>query len=206
MFVNPLTAFGMYSIVKNSGAQAFIQNAAGGQVAHFLNILASKQGVDVINLVRKDETMHKLKETGCRYVLNITDSEFMLKLKVLINELKPLIFFDAVAGEQSGPVFNLMPRDSSIYIYGALSGQPLENFDPMGIIFKNKAIYGFNLNDYIPSLKKEEFNRITNEIQDLFISGDFSTGIQSAFPLKEVVKAIRTYIKSMSSGKILLVP
>jgi NADPH:quinone reductase len=62
--INPLTAFGMFELVKKKQAQAFIQNAAGGQVPGFLRDFARKKGIHVINLVRKSDHIALLQKHG----------------------------------------------------------------------------------------------------------------------------------------------
>ena len=56
-----------------------------------------------------------------QYVLNSNDKEFYPKLKQLIKQLKPTYLLDAVAGDLTGNIFNLMPRKSTAMVYGALS-------------------------------------------------------------------------------------
>jgi len=47
---------------------------------------------------------------------------------------------------------------------------------------------------------------INDELQDLIIHGILETKIQAIFKLDDIVNGIRTYIKSMSAGKILFKP
>jgi NADPH:quinone reductase-like Zn-dependent oxidoreductase len=118
--------------------------------------------------------------------------------------LNALIAFDAVGGETTGVLINNMPADSDIILYGGLSGIDISGIDSLEIIFGNKKLYGFDLNKWIAVKKKDEFQEVANEIQNMIIAGDLTTEIQSSFSLDDVVSAIRTYIKSMSAGKVLL--
>ena len=76
----------------------------------------------------------------------------------------------------------------------------------MEMIFNNKVISGFNLMDWKSSIEDEEFIRISEEIQDKFISGAYNTNIRDISSLSDIVSSIRTYISDMSSGKLLLKP
>ncbi len=204
--INPLTAFGMFEMVLKADCKSIIQNAAGGQVPGFVNTLAAKSGIDVINLVRKPEHVIQLMEQGQKFVLNVEDENFADDFLEISQQLKPTIAFDAVVGDITGQMLNVMPEGSKVVVYGGLSGAKISGVDPMGIIFHRKSIEGFNLNEWIPQLSDGEFLKITDEIQDLFIQGDFITEIQGTFKLDDIVKGIRAYIKSMSAGKILLTP
>ncbi|MEZ5082543.1 MAG: zinc-binding dehydrogenase [Bacteroidales bacterium] len=204
--INPLTAYGMFEMIKEKNCNTFIQNAAGGQVPGFMRILAKKHGINVINIVRKEEHLDKLLAEGNQFVLNTGSESFETNLQELCKDLTPTLAFDAVGGNITGQMLNAMPENSQVVVYGGLSGEKVSMVDVMGIIFNKKSISGFNLNDWIPTLSKERFVKMTDEIQDMFISGEFFTTIQAEFPLDDVVKGLRTYIKSMSSGKVLFVP
>ncbi len=202
--INPLTAVGMFEMVEKAGNTPFILNAAGGQVPAFMRVLAAEKGIRVINIVRKEEQVEQLRKDGQHFTLNAAGDNFKEKLKEACAEVKPQLAFDAVAGEQAGLMLNCMPEGAGLVVYGGLSGQAVSGFDPMGLIFQNKTVSGFNLNDWIADMDPATFKAHTDRVQDLFIQGKFHTGIQGSFRLEEVVTAIRTYIKSMSSGKILL--
>lgn len=204
--INPFTAWGLFEYVLEQGSQAFIQNAAGGQVAGQLRQLAKINGVEVINLVRKEEHVELMKAQGIKNVLNTSENSFQDKLFQLTTQLKPLIAFDAVGGEIGSQMLNVMPPSSRLVVYGALSGSLISGIDPMGVIFSKKLISGFNLNDWLDNLDANKLESVTEQIQDLMIASKMSTEIQGKFKLDEAVKGLRSYIKSMSSGKILFTP
>ncbi len=81
----------------------------------------------------------------------------------------------------------------------------MQELNPFNIIFQGKKLYGFNLNEWIKEIGKEEFERINQELQDLIIKGILKTEIQATFKLDDVVEGVRTYIKGMSGGKVLFV-
>lgn len=204
--INPFTAYGLVEMAKKAKCKAIVQNAAGGQVAEFVRVLAALNGIDVINIVRKQEQVIAMKEKGIKYILDSTSEGFDTDFSDLINTLKPTMAFDAVGGEMTGLFINGLPSSSAIVLYGGLAGGSLNGIDPMEIIFKDKKLEGFNLNDWMAYKTKEEFDRVNQNIQDLIINGKVKTEIQASFKLKDVVTGIRTYIKSMSSGKVLFKP
>lgn len=204
--INPLTAWAMFDLVLEKGCRAFIQNAAGGQVPQIMHDLARINGIRVINLVRKQEQVEKLKSAGREYVLDTNDESFKQNLMQLAAELKPTLAFDAVGGELSGIMLNAMPEGSGLMVYGGLSGAGITGIDPMGVIFRGKYVRGFNLNTWLTLLTEDEFAGVTGKVQDMILSGAISTRIQATYPLDRVVEGLRAYIKSMSEGKILFTP
>ncbi|MCB2220320.1 MAG: zinc-binding dehydrogenase [Bacteroidetes bacterium] len=203
--INPLTAIGLFAMVEQAGNPSFIVNAAGGQVPDFMRMMAAEKGIEVINIVRRPEQVAHLKSEGQQWVLNNTDDYFTEQFKEACNNLKPAFAFDAVAGDMAGQLLNCMPGGATLVVYGGLSGQAVSGLDPMGLIFRHKKVMGFNLNDWIAGMDRETFQQYTDFVQDQFIRGKFKTTIQGHYKLEEVVTGIRTYIKSMSSGKILLI-
>lgn len=63
-------------------------------------------------------------------------------MKALAAEHNATIFFDPIAGPQTGEVLTQMPDNSIAYVYGALSLQPA-SLAPTQLIFHGKEIRGF---------------------------------------------------------------
>jgi len=71
----------------------------------------------------------------------------------LIKQLKPGYFLDAVAGDLTGTIFNLMPRRSVCMVYGAMSMGMMGNFNPSTFIFDPyKMLRGFYLTTWFAQL------------------------------------------------------
>jgi len=201
--INPFTAWGLVEIAKQKNAKALVQNASGGQVADFIRKLAKLNGIEIIDIVRKEEHIEVLKGKGTQHVLDSSKENFKEYLKSICHELKAGIAFDAVGGEMTGMLLNALPEKSDVVLYGGLAGGSVQELNPFNIIFQGKKLYGFNLNEWIKEIGKEEFEKINQEIQDLIINGKLKTEIQATFKLNDVVEGVRTYIKSMSGGKVL---
>lgn len=205
--INPFTAYGLYETAIKNNSPAIILNAAASQVSRFVQVIAKNNNIDVINIVRKKEQIKELKSLGGKYVLNSNDEDFEKSLKEIANHLNATTAFDAVAGDLAGKIINAMPPKSELIVYGGLSAKPISEIDVLGIIFKNKKISGFNLNQWIESkINIGEFSRISEELQQMFISGELKTIIQNTYKFDDVIKGMRQYLSNMSGGKILLKP
>jgi NADPH:quinone reductase-like Zn-dependent oxidoreductase len=204
--INPFTAYGLIELAIKKKCKAIIQNAGSGQIAEFVRILAQMNGLEVINVVRKEEQVKYLTSQGATYVLNSAKENYKEELNKLTHQLKAGMAIDAVGGEQTGQLMNALPFHSDVVLYGGLAGGNISAIEPFDIIFRDKKLYGFNLNEWKVAKSKEEFESINNLIQDLLIQGKFRSRIQKIFKIDEVINGIRTYIKSMSAGKILFKP
>jgi NADPH:quinone reductase-like Zn-dependent oxidoreductase len=202
--VNPFTAYGMFDIVLKDKSKALVLNAAGGQVPRFIRIMAKDNDIKTINIVRKKETVRMLLDEGVSNVLFESEDDFDVKLKTLCHDLMATVAFDAVGGELSGKIFNAMPDDSKLVVYGGLSNKDISGLNTMSIIFNKKKIHGFSLPDWKNEV--ENINSVSEYLQDKFINGDFKTKIQGLIQMEDVVKGLRNYISNMSMGKILIKP
>jgi len=144
-----------------------------------------------------------LKNEGEPFVLNLNDEDFYENLKNLNDDLKATVAIDAVGGEITGKLLNVMPAGSQVILYGGLSGVPVSMIDPLEVIFKNKILKGFNLGDWMKITPVDEIERITDYLQSLFIQKKLETRIQASFPLENFYEGLRTYISNMSAGKVL---
>jgi NADPH:quinone reductase-like Zn-dependent oxidoreductase len=204
--VNPFTAFGMYEMAQAEECSTIIQNASAGQVSRFIRAFAKRDGVKLIDIVRKAEHVKQLKAEGAEYVLNSSAENFVAQLKSLAHELNATMAYDAVGGEMTAQLLNAMPANSEVVLYGGLSGINISGIDPMGVIFDQKILSGFNLMDWIDSLEDGEYEEVSEYLQNLFINGELKTEIQASYSYNDIVKGIRAYISNMSGGKILITP
>jgi len=204
--INPFTAYGLVEFAKKNNCKAIVQNAGGGQVAEFIRVLASFNGIEVINIVRKEEHVKWLREKENKYILDSSEEDFEEKLAYLTKDLRATIAYDAVGGEATSLLLRAMPKSSTVVLYGGLSGKAISDVDPFDIIFEDKKLVGFNLNLWNVEKTKVEFDSVSDEIQNLIINGKMKTEIRGSFQLDNVVDGIRVYIKSMSAGKVLFKP
>jgi NADPH2:quinone reductase len=205
-FVNPFTAYGLVEFAKKHQPKAIIQNAAMGQVARFVSFFLKKENIPLINIVRKPKHVEELKEKGANFVLNSGDENFTDELNNLAHELNATVAFDAVAGNHSGDLLNNMPENSRVIVYGGLSGNHASGFDALDLIFNNKKVQGFNLNQWLELVGSTGFNEVSSELQDIIIRKEIETVFQKKFPYEQAPNALIHYITKMSKGKILLHP
>jgi NADPH:quinone reductase-like Zn-dependent oxidoreductase len=168
-----------------------------------------KQYLDFLKLVKAlpyfEDVLEDIeKEEGVKHILVETEEGFGEKLRTLCLELEATTAFDAVGGTQTGMMFNAMPTDSELILYGGLSNKPASGLDTLPLIFNQKTIYGFSLPDWKEELY--DFEEISEYLQDLFIKGTLQTKIQGSTSIDKVVKGLRNYITNMSGGKVLIKP
>jgi NADPH2:quinone reductase len=148
-FVNPYTVIGILDTAKAQGAKAMVHTAAASQLGQMMVKLAPTEGMEIINVVRREEQAELLKNIGAKHVV-VTGSgdSWKEELKSKVKELGATVAFDAVAGQSAGDLLDVLPHKGTVNVYGGLAGK-VENVDPMALIYHEKKLKGFYLRTWI---------------------------------------------------------
>jgi len=203
-FVNPLTACGLTNISIKEKRNGIVQTAAASALGKMIQRYATRKGLPVINIVRKDEQVELLKSLGSEHVLNSTSPDFEKTFTRLVKKLEITYAIDAVAGKTGEDILNMMPSNSKLVVYGALSEEPI-GVTAGSLIFQRKRIEGFWLSYWIADTPADEFTAIIKDAQEN-LSTDFKSEINKRFSLDDGFKAIEFYKNNMTSGKVLYIP
>ena len=167
----------------------------------------NKYNITSINLVRRQEQVDILVEEGADIVIDTSLDNFEEKLKDVIAEYKPTVFFDAIGGLFPSKVLSLMPNFSTMYVYGNLSGEAIQ-YEATNLIFKSHNISNFFLLAWINSLSPEEKSKWFGLIvEDINQGGEiFGTKISKKFKLTDFMTAMEHSKEHASEGKVILKP
>lgn len=97
-FVNPLTALSMVETMKMEDHTALVHTAAASNLGQMLVRICQADGVELVNIVRKDEQVALLKDMGAKYVINSSSDNFMAELTDAIHATGATLAFDATGG------------------------------------------------------------------------------------------------------------
>ncbi len=203
-FVNPFTAFGLIEAAQAHACSGIILNAAGSRLSAWVLALAREKGIAVSGIVRKQQTAEALAGKGFARLLVSTADDFDAQLKQAMNDLQPNVFLDAVAGEQTGLVANILPTNSKVIVYGGLSGKEVAGINPLQLIFRKLSISGFDLNAWFASAGNEKIAQVSRHLAQLIAEGKVETPVSIQIGLDELVKGLRHYLGAMSEGKMLI--
>src|SRR5262247_4340911 len=79
-FVNPLTALGMVETMRAEGHAGLVHTAAASNLGQMLVKICVKDGIPLVNVVRRQEHVDLLKELGAKHVLTSGTPTFMDEL------------------------------------------------------------------------------------------------------------------------------
>jgi len=124
-FVNPLTVYMMMDKVKSKNHKGIIMTAGFSALAKMVVRYAFKEGIPVLNIVRKENQVKALKENYHCDALNSESATFWDDLQKYIQEHGSSILFEYIGGNLSAQILTLMPVGSSMVIMALLTKDPM---------------------------------------------------------------------------------
>ena len=97
-FINPLTALAMLETMRMEGHTALVHTAAASNLGQMLNRICIADGVELVNIVRKEEQAEILRGLGAKYIVNSSSDDFMSELTNAIHATGATLAFDATGG------------------------------------------------------------------------------------------------------------
>ncbi|WP_440454000.1 zinc-binding dehydrogenase [Psychrobacter sp. ASPA161_9] len=220
-FVNPLTALAMVETMRAEGHKAIIHAAAASSLGQMLNRICMADGIDLINIVRKEEQETLLRDMGAKYVVNSSKDSFLADLTAAITETGATIAFDPIGGGQlASDILNCMEaaitRDveeynvygsntfKQVYVYGGLNRGPITLNRNFGFAW---GVNGFLLFNTLGKLGTETVmsmrKRVAEEITTTFASR-YTHEVSLAEALQ--LDSIAAYSKQATGEKYLITP
>jgi len=220
-FVNPLTALGMVETMKMEGFSALCHTAAASNLGQMLQKICLKDGIELVNVVRKQEQVDILKGIGAKHVCNSSEDSFMYDLTDAIAATDAYIAFDATGGGKlAGQLLTAMEaaamraggdynrygsdRFKQVYIYGGLDRSPTTLNRNFGFSW---SLGGWLLTPFLQKIGSEAADklrqRVADEIQTTFASS-YTKEVSLAEAL--TVDAISVYGKQATGEKYLINP
>ncbi len=220
-FVNPLTALGMVETMKAEGFTALCHTAAASNLGQMLQKICLKDGVDLVNVVRKPAQVELLKGMGAKYVCNSSSDSFMDELADAFAATGAYIAFDATGGGKlagqlltgmeaaamrAGGDYNRYGSDQfkQVYIYGGLDRSPTTLNRNFGFSWN---LGGWLLTPFLQKVGFEAAERLRQRVADE-IKTTFASHYTQEVSLVEALSldAIRVYGQQATGEKYLINP
>lgn len=187
-FVNPLTALSMVETMKLEGHTALVHTAAASNLGQMLNKICQADGVELVNIVRREEQVKILKDLGAKYIVNSSSDTFMKDLTDAIHATGATLAFDATGGGQLGSqILTAMEaaaartpgaysiygsiKHKQVYLYGGLDVTPTTLTRGYGMAW---GVGGWLLPNFLARIGMEAGNklrmRVAKELKTTFAS------------------------------------
>ena len=220
-FVNPLTSLGMVETMRREGHTALVHTAAASNLGQMLNKICLKDGIKLVNIVRKPEQEVLLRALGASWVCDASKPTFMADLTAALVETGATIAFDATGGGKlAGQILTCMEAainktakeysrygsmtHKQVYIYGGLDTSPTEFNRSFGMAW---GMGGWLLFPFLqkvgPATAQALKERVAAELKTTFASS-YSAEVSLAEALQ--ADAINVYGQRATGTKYLINP
>jgi len=220
-FVNPLTALAMVETMRREGHTALVHTAAASNLGQMLNRICIKDGVKLVNVVRKQEQADLLRSLGAKYVCNSSSEAFMQDLTQALIATGATIAFDAVGGGKlASQILTCMEAavnvnvteysrygsnvHKQVYIYGMLDRSPTEITRSFGMAW---GIGGFLVTPFLQKIGAASAQKLRERVV-AELKTTFASHYTKVVSLPEALQpaAIADYAQFSTGAKYLINP
>ncbi len=220
-FVNPLTALGMVETMRQEGHTALLHTAAASNLGQMLVKICLKDGVELVNVVRKQEHVDMLKGIGAVHALNSSDPGFMGDLVSALTATDATLGFDATGGGTlAGQILTAMEVAQNakmgefsrygsttykqVYIYGGLDRSPTTLNRAFGMAW---GLGGWLLTPFLQKIGQAGADALRQRVADE-ITTTFASHYTCEISLSEMLSQahLEGYAKQATGEKYLVTP
>ena len=220
-FVNPLTALGMVETMRQEGHTALLHTAAASNLGQMLVKICLKDGVELVNVVRKQEHVDLLKSIGAAHALNSSDPGFMGDLVSALTATDATLGFDATGGGTlAGQILTAMEvaqnakmgefsrygstNYKQVYIYGGLDRSPTTLNRAFGMAW---GLGGWLLTPFLQKIGQAGADALRQRVADE-ITTTFASHYTCEISLAEMLSQahLEGYAKQATGEKYLVTP
>jgi NADPH2:quinone reductase len=220
-FVNPLTALGMTETMRRENHHALVHTAAASNLGQMLNRICLADGIDLVNIVRRDEHVALLRGQGALHVVNSSAPTFADDLTRSLVETGATVGFDAVGGgELAAAILQSMEAAANagageysrygsathkqVYIYGGLDRSPTIVQRSFGMAW---SIGGWLLPLFLAEVGPERSGELRQRVADELMT-TFASSYTATISLDEVLDLdrMREYARMATGEKVLVTP
>ena len=220
-FVNPLTALGMLETMRSEGHSALVHTAAASNLGQMLVKLCIKDGVPLVNIVRKPDQEELLRSLGAVHVCNSASPSFSTDLVEALKATSATLAFDATGGGTlASQILSAMEKAANataqeysrygssvhkqVYIYGGLDTGPTTLTRNFGMAW---GVGGWLLTPFLARVGAEAIGRLRARV-----AAELTTTFASAYTREVSLAgmlrpdAFGDYVKRATGEKFLVTP
>lgn len=220
-FVNPLTALSMIETMKLEEHSALVHTAAASNLGQMLVRICQADGVELVNIVRKEEQATLLRDMGAKYVVNSSSDSFMADLTDAIHATGATLGFDATGGGSlASSILTCMEaaaartpggysiygsiKHKQVYLYGGLDTSATVLNRGYGMAW---GVGGWLLPNFLAKAGIEVAARLRTRVANE-LKTNFASHYSDEISLSEALQAetVQRYVMKQTGEKFLICP
>ena len=188
--LNPLTAWRLLNDFEYLRPDDWIvQNAANSAVGTSVIQFAKRLGVNVINLVRREELQKPLNELGANHVL-LDDEDSPAAIHDLTNGAGCRLALNSVGGRSAVRLAKSLSSGGVHLTFGAMTSEPIR-FPTRNLIFDDVRFVGFWLDKWKRSRDLAALRNAAEEVLQPLAMTEIRHPVDSTFTLDQFSDALR---------------
>jgi len=189
--INPPTAILLLSeYIDLDKGDWIVLNAGNSSVANTVIAVAKARGLKTAAIVRRAEAVEAAIDAGADVVV-VESPSAVQEVKDATDGANIKLGLDAVGGQSSAILAQILGQESHLVAYAVLSGQPMV-VSQVDLIVKRLKVHGFwmYLSEYIPKL-----NAAVKESDALIATKLINVPIAATYPLSAIKEAVEHTIR-----------
>jgi trans-2-enoyl-CoA reductase len=203
--VNPPTAYLMMTKYADlAPGDWLLQDAANSGVGHCLIQLAKAEGLNTVNIVRRDGLAEELTKLGADVVL-VDGPDLAERITAATGGAQIRLAIDAVGGSQIVRFGDALADEAIVLNYGRLSNENPQ-LSSHQCVFKRLMLTGFWLVPWLRKMPRQEVVSLYGRLAQLMAEGVLRINIEKTFPIEEIKQAVALSNAYGRAGKVLVTP
>jgi NADPH:quinone reductase-like Zn-dependent oxidoreductase len=192
----PAAALLLDEFVSLKPGDWIVQNAANSGVGRAVIVFAKQKGLRTINIVRRSELVHELKERGADIVL-LAGPNTAAEANGATGGALVRLALDGVGGDATGTLLDIVGWDAKIVCYAAPTREPIK-INPLGLVAKRASVHPFFMYypEYLPKIPEK-----IRAAAALVASRQLRAPIAAVYPVRSFQQALA---HALAGGKVLL--
>ena len=199
----PFSALSLLETLKAGKGDWIVQTASNGAVGKIMTVLAKSRGINLLNLVRRDEAVTELNDMGIENVLSTSNSGWIEQARARIGEAGAVSAIDSVGGEISADLVDLLGVDGELVVFGTATGAPMP-LSSGALIMKHITVKGFWGSRVSSEMAPDARKRLITELVTLAATGALTLETGGIFTLDQVSRAMTAAQTPGRAGKVML--
>src|SRR5262245_49749036 len=132
-----------------------VQDSANSGVGRAVIVFAKQKGLRTINIVRRSELVHELKEIGADVVL-LTGPNAAAEANGATGGALVRLALEGVGGDATGTILDIVGWDTKLVCYSAPTREAIK-VNPLSLVAKRASIHPFFMYypEYLPSIPEK---------------------------------------------------
>ncbi|QFT95722.1 Quinone oxidoreductase 1 [Roseovarius sp. THAF8] len=201
----PFSAISLLDSLKADKGDWIVQTAANGAVGRIMAVLAAERGINLVNLVRREEAAQGLRDAGTTNVISTADDDWTDRMRQTVGDGKLVSAIDSVGGDIAAHLVDVLSSDGELIVFGTATGEPMPLSSGL-LIMKQITVKGFWGARVGSEMDPDRRESLMKELVTLAMQGKLPLATDESFSLDRITDAVTASLTPGRAGKVMIKP